>query len=228
MDYGGYARWIMVKLSAHGSTEIGTMRIDIDLNVQPGEVIGVVGPNGAGKTSWLRCVAGIIGLNSGSIVCDHKLWDDPATSSWVAPEHRGIGMVFQHPALFGHLSVRENIAFPMRARSKPTPEIAEKVDEYLSRFELQRYADFRPSQLSGGEQQRVAVARALIGEPHVLLLDEPFSGIDVGTRQKIRADLAVFLSSFNGACVLVSHDGHDVDALATSTINIDHGGRLRS
>lgn len=213
----------MVKLSAHGSAHIGAMRIAIDLSVQAGEVVGVVGPNGAGKTSWLRCIAGFINLNSGTIFCDDSVWDDPSASRWKAPERRGIGMVFQQPALFGHLSVRENIAFPMRARGKPTSQIVEKVDEYLSRFQLGRYAEARPSQLSGGEQQRVAVARALIGEPDVLLLDEPFSGIDVDTRQTIRADLAVFLTSFNGACVLVSHDGHDVDALANSRIEIDRG-----
>jgi ABC-type sulfate/molybdate transport systems ATPase subunit len=217
----------MVKLSAHGSAQIGAMRIAIDLNVHAGEVVGVVGPNGAGKTSWLRCIAGFISLNSGSIVCDGSVWDDPSASHWKAPEHRGIGMVFQHPALFEHLNVRENIAFPMRARGKPASQIEEKVGDYLSRFQLERYGDIRPSQLSGGEQQRVAVARALIDEPEVLLLDEPFSGIDVDTRQTIRADLAVFMSSFSGACVLVSHDSHDVDALANSRIHIDQGGLSR-
>ena len=199
------------------------MHIAIELDVGAGEVVGVVGPNGAGKTTWLRCIAGFIGLNSGSIICDQSVWDDPATSSWKAPERRGIGMVFQQPALFDHLSVRENIAFPMRARGLPSSEIVGKVEEYLHRFDLERYGETRPSQMSGGEQQRVAVARALIGDPDVLLLDEPFSGIDVDTRQTIRADLAEFLSSFTGACVLVSHDSHDVDALATSRIEIDRG-----
>lgn len=218
----------MVKLSAHGSTQIGTMHIDIDLNVHAGEVVGVVGPNGAGKTSWLRCLAGFIGLNSGSIACDDTVWDDPMSSRWVPPEQRGIGMVFQQSALFGHLSVRENVSFPLRARRKKSSQIEEKVDEYLDRFQLQRYSDFRPPQLSGGEQQRVAFARALIGEPNVLLLDEPFSGIDVDSKQSIRADLAIFLSSFGGACVLVSHDSHDLDLLATSIIAIDHGMPLAS
>lgn len=213
----------MVNLSAHGLAHIGAMRIAIDLNVQAGEVVGVVGPNGAGKTSWLRCIAGFIGLNSGSIICDDVVWDDPSASSWKDPEQRRIGMVFQQSALFGHLSVRENIAFPMRARGMPSPQIDERVDEYLHRFDLDRYGESRPSQLSGGEQQRVAVARALIGEPDVLLLDEPFSGIDMDTRKAIRADLAGFLSSFKGACVLVSHDSHDVDVLANSRIELDHG-----
>lgn len=213
----------MVKLSAHGLSHIGAMRIAIDLDVRAGEVVGVVGPNGAGKTSWLRCIAGFISLSSGSIICDDAVWDDPSASCWKAPEQRGIGMVFQRPALFGHLSVRENIAFPMRARGKTSLQIKERVDEYLSRFQLDRYAGVHPSQLSGGEQQRVAVARALIGEPDVLLLDEPFSGIDVDTRKTIRADLALYFSSFKGACVLVSHDSHDVDALATSRIELDHG-----
>ncbi|MEO8364477.1 MAG: ATP-binding cassette domain-containing protein [Ilumatobacteraceae bacterium] len=213
----------MVKLSAHGSTQIGEMRIAIELNVGAGEVVGVIGPNGAGKTSWLRCIAGIIGLNSGLITCDETVWDDPATKSWRTPERRGIGMVFQQPALFDHLSVRENVAFPMRARGLSSSLIEEKVEEHLRRFDLERYGDTRPSQLSGGEQQKVAVARALIGEPKVLLLDEPFGGIDTEARQTIRADLAEFLSSFGGACVLVSHDSHDVDALATSRIEIDRG-----
>ena len=213
----------MVKLSAHGSAHIGAMSFAIDLSVQAGEVVGVVGPNGAGKTSWLRCIAGFINLSSGSIFCDDSIWDDPSASCWKAPEQRGIGMVFQQPALFGHLSVRENIAFPMRARGKPPSQIKERVDDYLDRFQLDRYADAHPSQLSGGEQQRVAVARALIAEPNVLLLDEPFSGIDVDTRETIRADLAVYLSAYKGACVLVSHDSEDVDALATSKIELDHG-----
>ena len=213
----------MVKLMAHGLTHIGSMHIAIELSVGAGEVVGVVGPNGAGKTSWLRCIAGFIGLSSGSIICDDVVWDDPSVSCWKAPELRGIGMVFQQPALFGHLSVRENIAFPMRARGKSSLQIKERVDEYLERFQLVSYSDVHLSQLSGGEQQRVSVARALIGEPDVLLLDEPFSGIDVDTRETIRADLAVYFSSFRGACVLVSHDSHDFDALATSRIELDHG-----
>lgn len=213
----------MVKLSAHGSAQIGSMRIDIDLNVSAGEVVGVLGPNGAGKTSWLRCLAGFIRLDSGSIFCDDIVWDDPASSRWVPPEHRGIGMVFQQPALFGHLSVRENVAFPLRARGEQSVRIDKKVDEFIKRFQLERYGEFRPQQLSGGEQQRVAVARALIGEPNVLLLDEPFSGIDEDAKRTIRSDLATFLSSFDGACVLVSHDSHDMDVLATSRISIDHG-----
>jgi molybdate transport system ATP-binding protein len=213
----------MVKLVAHGSTHIGEMRVEIDLEVGTGEVVGVVGPNGAGKTSWLRCIAGFIGLEAGSIFCDGSAWDEPAASLWTSPENRGIGMVFQQPALFDHLSVRENIAFPMRARGMPSSQIVERVEEHLHRFNLERYAESRPSQLSGGEQQKVAVARAIVGDPAVLLLDEPFSGIDVETRKTIRADLAVFLSSFKGACVLVSHDGNDVDALATSRIEIDRG-----
>lgn len=213
----------MVKLEAHGSAQIGSMCLDIDLNVHAGEVVGVVGPNGAGKTSWLRCLAGFIRLNSGSIMCDDSVWDDPAAILWVPPERRGIGMVFQQPALFGHLSVRENIAFPMRARKENSQRTEEKVDEYIERFQLERYGEFRPQQLSGGEQQRVAVARALIGGPDVLLLDEPFSAIDEHAKRSIRSDLAMFLSSFDGACVLVSHDSHDMDALVTSTIAIDHG-----
>lgn len=213
----------MVKLKAHGSTQIGSMRIDIDLSVDAGEVVGVVGPNGAGKTSRLRCLAGLIQLNSGSIFCDDTAWDDPVSSRWVAPEHRGIGMVFQQPALFGHLSVRENIAFPLRARGEESLQVDEKVDKFIERFQLERYGEFRPQQLSGGEQQRVAVARAIIAEPDVLLLDEPFSDIDEHTKRSIRSDLAIFLSSFAGVCVLVSHDRHDMDALATSTISIDHG-----
>ncbi len=223
MDHGSDARWIVVKLGAHGSIQMGSMRIDIDMNVHAGEVVGVVGPNGAGKTSWLRCLAGFIRLDSGSIRCDDIVWDDPLASRWVPPERRGIGMVFQQPALFGNLSIRENIAFPLRARGERSPQVDEKVVEYMKRFQLERYGDFRPQQLSGGEQQRVAVARALIGEPNVLLLDEPFSGIDEYAKRTIRSDLAMFLSSFGGACVLVSHDRHDLDVLATSIIAIDHG-----
>lgn len=213
----------MVILSASGSAHIGSMCIDINLNIDPGEVVGVIGPNGAGKTSWLRCLAGFIRLDSGSIQCDGIVWDDSASSRWVPPERREIGMVFQQPALFGHLTVRENIAFPLRARQARSVRIDEKVDEYMDRFQLERYGEFRPQQLSGGEQQRVAVARALIGEPKVLLLDEPFSGIDENARRTIHSDLAKFLSSFAGACVLVSHDSQDMDALATSVISLDHG-----
>lgn len=213
----------MVKLSAHGSAQIGSMRIDIDLDVHAGEVVGVVGPNGAGKTSWLRCLAGFIRLDSGSIFCDDTVWDEPASSRWVPPEQRGIGMVFQQPALFGHLSVRENIAFPLHARGEESLQVDERVNEFIERFQLKRYGQYRPQQLSGGEQQRVAVARAIIAEPNVLLLDEPFSGIDEHAKRTIRSDLAMFLSSFAGACVLVSHDRHDMDALARSTISIDHG-----
>lgn len=218
----------MVMLSAHGSARIGSMCIDIDLDVRAGEVVGVVGANGAGKTSWLRCLAGFIRLDSGSISCDDTVWDDPATSRWIPSELRGIGMVFQQPALFRHLSVRQNIAFPLRARGERSSQMRVKVDDYIERFQLGGYGDYRPQQLSGGEQQRVAVARALIGEPDVLLLDEPFSGIDERAKQSIRSDLAKFLSSFSGVCVLVSHDSQDVDVLATSIIAIDQGTPRKS
>jgi len=218
----------MVKLHAYGSAHIGLMRINIDLNVHSGEVVGILGPNGAGKTSWLRCLAGLLRLDSGSIIRNDIVWDDPVSHRWIPPEQRGIGMVFQQPALFGHLSVRENIAFPMRARGESSLRIQEKVDEIINRFQLEKYGKFRPQQLSGGEQQRVAVARALVGEPDVLLLDEPFSGIDEYTKRTIRSDLAIFLSTFGGVCVLVSHDSHDVEVLATSIISIDHGISRRS
>ncbi len=173
---------------------------DIDLRIAQGEVLSLLGPSGCGKTTLLRCIAGLERPTSGTVSIDGTIMSGP--SAWIPPQRRGIGMVFQDGALFPHLDVRRNIAFglPKGERSGTRP------DEMLDLVGLDGLGDRMPAQLSGGQQQRVALARALAPEPTVLLLDEPFSSLDVALRVSLRVEVRRLLSSIGVTAVFVTHD----------------------
>ena len=152
----------------------------VSLQVVEGSLTALLGPSGSGKSTLLRIIAGLETPDQGTILIDGV---DVTTSR---PQDRGIGFVFQHYAPFAHMSVWENVAFGLRIRKRPKPEIKARVDELLELVGLTAWGNQRPAQLSGGQRQRMALARALAVQPRVLLLDEPFGALDANVRSELR------------------------------------------
>jgi molybdate transport system ATP-binding protein len=182
---------------------VGSLRVELALDVER-ETLALAGPSGAGKTTVLRAIAGLDRPDRGRIEAGGEVWFDAHRGVCLPPERRSVGLVFQHYALFPHLTVRANVAFGGKDR----------VDELLERFGIAKLADVRPGRLSGGERQRVALARALARRPSVLLLDEPLAALDAATRATVRAELRQILRDLELPSVLVTHDYADAAALA--------------
>lgn len=200
------------------STSAGSFALGpISLEVAAGRVLVILGPSGAGKTTLLDTIAGFRSALTGCL----RLAGRELTR--LAPERRRIGVVFQHAALFPHLSVRENVRFGLRARGDTRHG---HVDELLTRFGVADHADRRPRSLSGGERQRVALARALAAEPDLLLLDEPLSALDQPTREELRGVLQDLLSGLGIPAVHVTHDRDEALSLANH-IAVIANGQLR-
>ena len=162
---------------------MGTLRLDVGLSAESGEVIGLLGPNAAGKTTLLRALAGLTPIERGRLMVDGEVLEDAAAGTRVPPDRRRIGVVFQDYRLFPHLSALDNVAFGLRARGASRGESRARAQEWLARFGLTGQAHARPRALSGGQAQRVALARALVVEPRLLLLDEPLAALDAGARR---------------------------------------------
>ncbi len=197
--------------------------LDVELDATADELVVIAGPNGSGKTTLLRVLAGLIALDAGHVVLDGSTLDDPTRDAFVPPERRPIGVVFQDLLLFPHLSVRENVAFGLRAQGIPRAEARRRADGWLERVGLADRARARPPQLSGGEAQRVALARALAGDPRLLLLDEPLAALDATTRVEMRRELRRHLASYAGVRLLVTHDPIEAMALATRVVIVERG-----
>jgi molybdate transport system ATP-binding protein len=215
-------------LHADVTVGLGPFTLTADVHVEPGEVLAVLGPNGAGKTTLLRALAGLSPIDAGSIRLDDTSLDDPAHRVFVAPERRPIGVVFQQYLLFEHLSALDNVAFGLRARGVGKAEARRRARDWLERVGLEGRARDHPHQLSGGQAQRIALARALATDPRILLLDEPLAALDAGTRRQVRRDLRRHLDGFDGVRVLVTHDPVDVYALADRVAILDHGGVVQT
>ena len=210
-------------LSAQFAVRLGMLDLGADLQVEPGELLALLGPNGAGKSTVLRCLAGLAPIDSGRIALDDIVVDEPASDTFVEPEQRSIGFVFQNYLLFEHMSVLENVAFGLRSRRVPKVSARRTAHEWLERVGLTEYAHRRPRELSGGQAQRAALARALATNPRLLLLDEPLAALDAGTRSAVRRDLRRHLATFDGMRVLVTHDPVDAYALADRVAILDAG-----
>src|SRR3989454_9898358 len=179
----------------------------VSLDVERGEFFGLLGPSGCGKTTTLRMIAGLEKPDSGSIAFDGQ------DITNLPSERRGFGMVFQNYALFPHLNVSENVAFGLRARHRPKPEIKERVKAALELVQLPGYEKRRVDELSGGQQQRVAIARAIAIEPALLLFDEPLSNLDVTLREETRGELRELVARLGLTAVYVTHDQEEAFAL---------------
>jgi len=173
----------------------------LSLSVREGEILTLLGPSGCGKTTTLRLIAGLERPDGGSVRLNGE---SMSGSSFVAPEDRGVGVVFQEFALFPHLTARENVAFGLKNR--PDDEVSDRVDELLELVDLAGQGDSYPDQLSGGQQQRVALARSLAPEPDILLLDEPFSNLDVDLRVEMREEVRDIIKRAGVTAVSVTHD----------------------
>jgi iron(III) transport system ATP-binding protein len=182
---------------------------DIALTVMPGQVTCLLGPSGCGKSTTLRIIAGVDMQDSGTIHVDGKLVCDPVTR--VPPEGRSIGLMFQDFALFPHLSVAENVGFGLRGSVKTN---APRIGELLERVGMSRHLNAYPHELSGGEQQRVALARALAPRPKIMLMDEPFSGLDDRLRDDIRDETLAVLKEEGAGVLLVTHEPHEAMRMA--------------
>ena len=177
---------------------------DLQLDIEEGEFVTMLGPSGSGKTTCLMMLAGFETPTHGEIYLDGK-----AISS-IPPHKRGIGMVFQNYALFPHMTVYENLAFPLRVRKIPKDEADKKIDKALSMVSLQGFADRMPGQLSGGQQQRVAIARALVNKPSIIFADEPTGNLD----SKTEADVLKLFKDLNDAgqtIILITHEQEIAD-----------------
>ncbi|MGW3108021.1 ABC transporter ATP-binding protein [Streptomyces sp. NPDC001100] len=204
-------------LDAHLVVDRGTFRLDVELAAAPGDVVALLGPNGAGKTTALRALAGLVGLTDGHLRLDGTELDR------MPPESRPVGVVFQDYLLFPHLTALDNVGFGPRCQGATKAESRAIAAEWLERMGLTEHASAKPRGLSGGQAQRVAVARALATHPRLLLLDEPLAALDARTRLDVRAQLRRHLAEFEAVAVLVTHDPLDAMVLADRLVVIEHG-----
>lgn len=190
---------------------------DLDLDVPDGSLTALLGPSGGGKSTLLRVIAGLETPDQGRV----RIAGRDVTG--LAPKDRGIGFCFQHYAPFRHMTVWENVAFGLRVRRQPKPEIRRRVGELLELVRLEGFAGRYPSQLSGGQRQRMALARALAVEPTVLLLDEPFGALDAQVRRELRSWLRRLHDEVHITTVLVTHDQEEAMDVADRLAVINHG-----
>jgi molybdate transport system ATP-binding protein len=210
-----------VTLAADVTVQRGSLPVQAGFEVAGGEVLALLGPNGAGKSTLVRVLAGLLRPDEGRVSVAGTVWDDATTH--VPPNERSVGMVFQDALLFPHLSVADNVAFGLRARGVAKSAARTAAAAWLTRVGLDGLGDRRPAELSGGQAQRAALARALVLDPAVLLLDEPLSALDARTRLTVRAELRRHLAEFGGSTVLVTHDPVDAMALADRVVVVEEG-----
>ena len=197
----------------------------ISLTVRPGQIASLLGPSGCGKSTLLRLAAGLETLQCGEITIDGTPVANARTGAWLAPEHRQVGMVFQDFALFPHLNVMENILFGVRAQRAARRRWALAV---LKKIGLADSIDRYPHKLSGGQQQRVALLRALAPNPRVVLMDEPFSGLDATLRAQVREDTLDILRQHHTAALIVTHDPQEAMVLSDSIFVMHRGVIVQS
>ena len=190
---------------------------NINLNVEPGTLVALLGPSGSGKSTLLRTIAGLETPDRGRVLINDR------DTTHLDIRARNIGFVFQHYALFKHLTVRQNISFGLDIRKKSRKVIKQRVNELLELIQLQGFGDRYPSQLSGGQRQRVALARALAVQPEVLLLDEPFGALDTKVRQELRNWLRRLHDEVHLTSIFVTHDREEAMAVADKIVVMNQG-----
>jgi sulfate transport system ATP-binding protein len=206
-------------LVENASKSFGALRAlrDVDLDVERGSLTALLGPSGCGKTTLLRAIAGFETLDRGRVVANGR----DVTTLPVAK--RGIGFVFQHYALFPHLTVAENVAFALKIRSVPKDRREARVSELLALVQLENYGSRRPHELSGGQRQRIALARAMAAEPSILLLDEPFGALDLHVRRDLRRWLRELHDRTGTTTLLVTHDADEAMEIADRLVVLRDG-----
>jgi sulfate transport system ATP-binding protein len=190
---------------------------DVSLSVPDGSLTALLGPSGGGKSTLLRVIAGLEAPDRGEVLFSGE------SVTRVPAQERGVGFVFQHYAAFKHMTVRDNIAFGLKIRKRPKPEVRARVDELLALVHLGGWADRYPAQLSGGQRQRMALARALAVQPRVLLLDEPFGALDATVRKELRDWLRKLHDEVHVTTIFVTHDQEEALEVAQQVAVINDG-----
>lgn len=212
-------------LEAHLVIQRGdAFSLDVHIEVAAGETAALLGPSGAGKSTVVSLIAGLLRLEEGLITLAGEVLDDPRTGTFLPPEERGVGVVFQDYLLFPHLDAVDNVAFGLR-RHLSRSVARQRAREWLHRMGLRGVAGSLPGELSGGQAQRVALARALVADPALLLLDEPLSALDASTRPSLRRALGQHLEGFSGPRLLITHDPEEAFLLA-DVIHVIEGGAV--
>jgi len=198
---------------------------DVTFEVEAGEIVVLLGPSGCGKTTTLRSVAGLETPTAGAIAIGGDIVSDPGKGIHVKPQHREVGMVFQSYAVWPHMTVRQNVSYPLKHRRLSATEIDKRVKDALELVNLGDYAERSVVALSGGQMQRVALARSLVYHPRLLLLDEPLSNLDAKLRLRLRDDLRRIIKGANVTALYVTHDQSEAVALG-DRVAVMRDGRL--
>jgi iron(III) transport system ATP-binding protein len=188
----------------------------VDLTIPANRIFTLLGPSGCGKTTLLRCIVGLESPDAGEITIGEDIAFSKDKGIFVSPEKRGLGMVFQTYAIWPHMTVFDNVAYPLQVRQEPKEDIRKKVGRTLKFVQLDGFENRPATKLSGGQQQRVALARALVAEPKVILFDEPLSNLDAKLREETRKELRSFLGELKITAVYVTHDR--IEALSLSDV----------
>ena len=205
-------------ISLQGTVEVGSFSREFSIDVG-NEIVGVFGANGSGKTSVLRTIAGLCPLGNGELKLNGEVVDAPAKHVFVLPEMRHIGMVFQDHSLFPFMTALDNAAFPLQMRGMKRTAAQKLAKEMLEQFGVANVGQQMATALSGGQSQRVAIVRALIGSPKAVLLDEPLSAIDEESREGVRNHIRGHLIRLGVSAIVVSHDRTELDHLCTRIEN---------
>lgn len=209
---------------AHGYEQQAILHC-LSLSVMPGEFVALLGSSGCGKTTLLRAVAGLIHPQSGSITIGLNNVYSSNQRLWVEPQKRGMGMVFQDYALWPHMTVRENVGFPLEALHLSKDVYQARVTRALQRVHLAHLASRFPGDLSGGQQQRVGLARAIVAEPQLVLFDEPLSNLDSSLRLKLSRDIRLLVKEMGASALYVTHDRHEALSMA-DRVAVMHEGKI--
>jgi len=216
----------MSRLLANFDLAFPAFHLQVNLAVPAEGTIAVFGPSGCGKTTFLRCLVGLERSPTGSMALNDHKWQDESQGIFVPLSKRSIGYVFQEPRLFPHLKVRENLQYGWKRTDQSKRRIT--LDQVVQVLDIEKLLERRPSALSGGEQQRIAIGRALLTSPHLLLMDEPLSSLDLPRKREILPFLQRLDSEFHIPIVYVSHDLHEIVELAKTVILLKEGKVLKS
>ena len=209
------------------TTEVETVALNhVNLEVKEGEFVAIMGPSGCGKTTTLRMIAGFERPTEGSIILGDTVVSSASEGLFMAPEKRDIGMVFQSYAVWPHMTVAENVAYPLKIQGVSKAERDRRVEEALKMVHLDQYGRRYPNQLSGGQQQRVALARALIAHPGLLLLDEPLSNLDAKLRESMRFEISTLQKELGITVIYVTHDQSEAMTMSDRIV-VMNGGEIQ-